>query len=345
MGIAQVSSKGRFRTTRGVTYTPRPRRNGYVEVAVGGRRHKLHRLIAVAFGLPKRADQTQINHKNNDPSDNRPCNLEWVTRSENIRHSYATNADRASSATRTSKAVRTRAKGSSGEWTMHASVHDAARALGVSRGNVYNCLAGKRQHTGGFEFARMPPAEDLPGEEWRSVGGARVSSLGRFESTLGVRHTPKPTTNGYVVAWVAGKIYYVHRLVAEAFELPRPSADHVEVNHKNNDPSDNRLCNLEWVTRSENVQHSYDTNAERRTKTGMVKPVRARAAGSDDEWAVYAGGALEAAAALGIARTNNIHRACLGLRKQAGGYEFEYAGTSEGGDDDEVWKNVVVVEY
>jgi len=44
----------------------------------------------------------------------------------------------------------------------------------------------------------------------------------------------------------------VNRLVAETF-IPNPEGKH-DVNHKNNDPLDNRVENLEWVTRQENMQ-------------------------------------------------------------------------------------------
>lgn len=52
------------------------------------------------------------------------------------------------------------------------------------------------------------------------------------------------------------KVHFVHALVLTAFAGPPPSVRH-EVNHKNGIKDDNRIENLEWVTRSENVLHSY----------------------------------------------------------------------------------------
>jgi hypothetical protein len=50
---------------------------------------------------------------------------------------------------------------------------------------------------------------------------------------------------------------YIHRLVCCAFHGPPPTDRH-EVNHINSDPADNRVENLEWVTRGQNMQHAYD---------------------------------------------------------------------------------------
>lgn len=52
----------------------------------------VHRIVALAyFGEP---NGLQVNHKNGIKTDNWPCNLEYVTQSQNILHAYANNLNK-----------------------------------------------------------------------------------------------------------------------------------------------------------------------------------------------------------------------------------------------------------
>lgn len=80
----------------------------------------------------------------------------------------------------------------------------------------------------------------------------------------------KPTLDkGYlkIVLSIGGKnrkIKYIHRLVAEAF-LPNPN-DFKEINHIDNDRSNNRVDNLEWCDRKHNLDHMIKHQEEIRER-------------------------------------------------------------------------------
>lgn len=79
----------------------------------------------------------------------------------------------------------------------------------------------------------------------------------------------------------------VHALVAEAFIGPRPCG--LDVNHIDGDKRNNRVENLEYVTRQENVRHAFELGLRLRGKLSMQA--------ANDIRADYASGATQASLA------------------------------------------------
>ena len=73
--------------------------------------------------------------------------------------------------------------------------------------------------------------------------------------------THERTKNGYLRVEIQGKHYLVHRLVAMAFLGIKSNG--YEVNHKDQNPENNDIDNLEWVTHKENI--NYEPTKQLRT--------------------------------------------------------------------------------
>lgn len=67
---------------------------------------------------------------------------------------------------------------------------------------------------------------------------------------------------GYFIVNVEGKTRTVHSLVAEAFLGPRPKG--YDIDHISGDKTDNRLCNIEYVTHMENIRRYNSKNNHRK---------------------------------------------------------------------------------
>ena len=162
-------------------------------------------------------------------------------------------------------------------------------------------------------------------EIWKDIkdyeGLYQVSNLGRVKRiTTGRVLKPLKHANGYLMVKLSkNSIVYtktVHRLVAEAF-IPNPEHKS-EINHIDENKTNNNVSNLEWMTRKENINHG--TRTERMSKTQSI-PIIATNIKTGESKEFY--GARECARQLGLTH-GNIASVLKGRYKQTGGYTFKY---------------------
>ena len=141
---------------------PGVRSKGYLFVflCAGGksRMFSVHRLVCQAFH-ENPDNKPEVNHINENASDNRACNLEWCTRRENNTHG-----------TRTERSAKTQSK-SIGQYTRDGelikiwpSTKEVQRQTGFSNGNISLAANGKYKQAYGFIWKYVERKEKITNE-------------------------------------------------------------------------------------------------------------------------------------------------------------------------------------
>ena len=184
-------------------------------------------------------------------------------------------------------------------------------------------------------------------EIWRDIknyeGLYQVSNWGRVK-TIKTQKIRKLVSNhkGYLLVKLCKNGisvgFSVHRLVAEAF-IPNPD-NLPQVNHINENKTDNRVENLEWCTNEYN--HNYGTRNERARLKKIGNPKMKTCLGKfgkdhhssksiiqftlDDELVRKWDSASDAHRCIGV-NYKNISSCCNGQRLSAGGFKWEFYDT------------------
>ena len=186
-------------------------------------------------------------------------------------------------------------------------------------------------------------------EEWKAIQGyegiyevsnfGNVRSLprfkrGNFDSKVLIEgKTIKPVKNnrGYYIVQLSKnnkvKNFSIHRLVAETF-IPNPN-NFPQVNHKDEDKSNNRVSNLEWMTLKRNINYGTRNKRMALTKGKNVK------AFDDDGNFIMGFCSMAVAEKITGINQGDISRCTLGKTKHAGGYVWKIVkqgGVSDASD-------------
>lgn len=178
-------------------------------------------------------------------------------------------------------------------------------------------------------------------EKWKDIVGYeglyQVSNLGNIKS-LNYRNTGEEKIRklvidkyGYFVVSLRvngkSKQHFVHRLVAQAF-MPNPD-NKPHIDHINTDKTDNRVCNLRWVTQKENSNNPLTVDKKKKNHrygvTGInnVRSTVVLQFSKDGEFIKKWDCITDVQRELGINR-GNVIKCCKGERKTVGGYIWRY---------------------
>lgn len=202
------------------------------------------------------------------------------------------------------------------------------------------CLRHTRSGLGCLIFNRSVTSQRNQGPRLEAKCW-QVSSYGRLCSRKGIISHGSLRQSGYFAFNAFGENFLVHRAVALHFLGPPPSDVAWQVHHRDGNPSNNHLLNLEYVSRSQNAHYFYANEGKAcRAFRGLKvsKPVMWRVAGSQS-WTPCPS-IKQAAADLGMSQ-KTVSKCCHSSTP-CKGYELRFGEDEAEHIDGEEWREMVI---
>ena len=138
-------------------------KNGYMSVSIkitngSYKQYYVHRLVAEAF-LPNLNNLTDVNHKDYNKQNNSVENLEWCSRSDNLKHSYnyenhnknRKHVKELAAKNHEKMKIKVMQRTLSGEFVAeYNSMREAEEKTGIPIQNISSVTSGKRRSAGGY---------------------------------------------------------------------------------------------------------------------------------------------------------------------------------------------------
>ena len=269
------------------------KKHKYISLTFEGKTNAKHRLIAFTFHAnPKNLEQ--VNHKDGNTRNNKADNLEWISRSDNVKDAIKKRGRKKAVKNATLTKVKFTFK--NGEIKEYNSITEAETDLNLTQ----SCILSSLKRRGGFYYGsstgggrkmrkenwlwkveriKNKPTKNVIEKDITIEGFTHLIACSDGRVLNKIKRTSVGSSDGRYLRTCKlkgsknkQKWMSLHQLIAQTF-IPNPENKPM-VNHIDGNTFNNCVSNLEWCTQSENMQHAIqtglinnETNKERSDKT------------------------------------------------------------------------------